>query len=236
MPLAIIPQVNNIIINPEKLFAYELNKIAYVVNPSLHNEGYKILTSKAGITIEYASARGKRYGQNTLEQLLAIYPNEIPELTINDYPKYAHRGFMIDCSRHFFTVTEIKKQIAVMALLKLNIFHWHLTDDQGWRIEIKKFPLLTECGAKRLQTRNDKTEVGGYYTQDEIKEIVLFCQTRGIDVIPEIDMPGHFTAACSAYPELLCTRQKVAVAEHLGFYRTLPVQDETLLINFVMMF
>ncbi|HKM29525.1 MAG TPA: family 20 glycosylhydrolase, partial [Bacilli bacterium] len=158
----------------------------------------------------------KRYGQNTLEQLLAIYPNEIPELTINDYPKYAHRGFMIDCSRHFFTVTEIKKQIAVMALLKLNIFHWHLTDDQGWRIAIKKYPLLTEYGAKRLQTRNDKTEVGGYYTQDEIKEIVLFCQTRGIDVIPEIDMPGHFTAACSAYPELLCTRQKVAVAEHFG--------------------
>ncbi|HOR17791.1 MAG TPA: beta-N-acetylhexosaminidase [Bacilli bacterium] len=216
MALAIIPQVNYSIVNKGNLFPYHEKNIIYTYNNSLEEEGYKIITSKEGIVVEYAKERGKFYGQKTLEQLFLIYPHEIPEMTIHDYPQYPHRGFMIDSCRHFFSISEIKKQIEIMALVKMNVFHWHLSDDQGWRIEIKKYPKLTTQGSFRKQTRGDGREVSGYYTQEQIKEIIEFCQERYIDVIPEIDMPGHFTAACSCYPELLCTKEKIDVAEHFG--------------------
>ncbi|MFA6611419.1 MAG: beta-N-acetylhexosaminidase [Bacilli bacterium] len=216
MAIPMIPQVNNMIINVKNLFVYDINKIIYTHNDNLEIEGYKIITSQENITIEYGSDKGKFYGQKTLEQLLDIYPHKIPEMVIHDYPNYSYRGFMIDSCRHFFTIAEIKKQIELMSLLKMNVFHWHLTDDQGWRIEIKKYPLLTSKGSIRKQTRNDNKEVSGYYTQTEIKEMITYCQKRYIDVIPEIDMPGHFTAACSCYPDLLCTKEEIVVAEHFG--------------------
>ncbi len=216
MTISIIPQVNHITISETQRLPYQANNVIYLYNTNLEKEGYKIVTKKDCILVEYATERGKFYGQKTLEQLFQIYPHEIPELIIHDYPQYSYRGFMIDSCRHFFSIEEIKKQIEVMATVKMNTFHWHLSDDQGWRVEIKKYPKLMEQGSKRKQTRGDGKEVSGYYTKEQIKEIIAFCQERYIDVIPELDMPGHFTAACSCYPELLCTKEKISVAEHFG--------------------
>ena len=123
---------------------------------------------------------------------------------------------MLDCVRHFFTVEEIKKQIDMLALLKINTFHWHLTDDQGWRIKSDKYPLLTEVGGSRKQTMGDGIKVEGYYSKEDIREIVDYCKQNYINVIPEIDIPGHFRAAIAAYPHLSCFQQKTIVGEGYG--------------------
>ncbi len=190
--------------------------IKYVLNESLRREGYVIDARPDGITIEYSTDRGKAYAERTLRQIAEQSKGSIPCLHIEDEPKYPYRGFMVDSARHFLTVEEIKKQIDVAGELKLNIFHWHLTDDQGWRIEIKKYPLLTEVGSYRPQTRGDGTPISGFYTQEEIIDVVNYCRDRHIDVIPEIDMPGHFTAAVAAYPHLSCTGTPTKVWEHYG--------------------
>jgi hexosaminidase len=137
---------------------------------------------------------------------------EIPALTIHDYPKFAWRGMHLDVSRHFFEVDFVKKYIDLLAMYKFNTFHWHLTDDQGWRIEIKKYPKLTEVGAWRsgsmighyIDQKLDSIKYGGFYTQDQIKEVVDYAQKRHITIIPEIEMPGHSIAALAAYPEYSC--------------------------------
>ena len=131
---------------------------------------------------------------------------------IEDYPRFAYRGLMLDCGRHFFDVDFIKQYIDFIALHKMNTFHWHLTEDQGWRIEIKKYPLLTDIGSCRNGTiighhpgtGNDNTKNCGYYTQQQIKEIVKYAEDRYITIIPEIEMPGHSSAAIAAYPQLSC--------------------------------
>ncbi len=182
----------------------------------LGKEGYKVIVNNNETIIEAEDQRGLFYGEKTLEQLKENLP--LPCMVIEDSPKYKHRGYMLDCCRHFFTVDEIKKQIDMMAQMKLNIFHWHLTEDQGWRIEIDKYPLLTEVGSKRKQTAGDNIPIEGYYTKEQIKEIVEYCKERCIEVIPEIDMPGHFTAAIAAYPFLSCTEKKIKVAEGYGIF------------------
>ena len=219
--IPIIPKLRNITIDNNKLFSYAPRNPSYVVNESLSPEEYRIIIDDKGISVESATSKGRFYAEMTLKQLFKIYPQSIPYLEIRDYPKYSYRGYMLDSSRHFFTVEEIKKQIDIMALLKLNVFHWHLTDDQGWRIAIEKYPRLTEIGSIRRGTRGDNKVVSGYYNKQDIKEVVKYCQDRFIEVIPEVDMPGHFTAACSSYPELLCTKENVKVAEHFGILQNI---------------
>jgi hexosaminidase len=180
-------------------------------------EGYKIEITPNKITIT-GQEEGLFYAVQSLLQLL---PNKIsteiklPCLIIEDQPRYSYRGLHLDVCRHFFTVTVIKDFIAQMASYKLNNFHWHLTDDQGWRIEIKKYPKLTEIGSKRNQTLVgnkfertpfffDGNPYGGFYTQEEIKEVVKFAEENYVNVIPEIEMPGHASAAVTAYPNLAC--------------------------------
>jgi hexosaminidase len=180
-------------------------------------EGYRLIITPQNITIA-AKGTGLFYGIQTLIQL---FPSDrsavvrLPCIQVEDYPRFGYRGMMLDVSRHFFSVEFVKKFIDLMAMYKLNTFHWHLTDDQGWRIEIKKYPKLTEVGSKRAETlignyhdrtpqQFDNTPYGGYYTQDQIRDVVKYAADRYINIVPEIEMPGHSDAALAAYPEFGC--------------------------------
>jgi hexosaminidase len=202
------------------------------------SEGYILEISNSKITIKASDASGAFYAVQTLRQLLppqaeAKNPTKeqsfsIPQLTITDYPKFQYRGMHLDCARHFFDKEFVKKYIANLALLKMNYFHWHLTDDQGWRIEIKKYPELTSKGAFREETlighyndtpqKFDGKRYGGFYTQEDIKEVVAFAAKHNVTIIPEIEMPGHAQAAISAYPELGCTGTQIPVATTWGVF------------------
>ncbi|MDB5225893.1 MAG: beta-N-acetylhexosaminidase, partial [Bacteroidota bacterium] len=164
-------------------------------------EGYVLNIFPNNISITSSGNAGIYYGMQTLFQILDQDAMKIlPCMEITDRPAFSYRGFQIDVSRHFFKVDVIKQYLDVMAKLKMNQFHWHLTDDQGWRIEIKKYPKLTQTGSCR--TEKDGKEVCGFYTQDEIKQVVQYAKDRFINVIPEIDLPGHSSAVIAAYPEL----------------------------------
>ena len=192
--------------------------IAINVDPALemNAEGYKLAVTPAGIEINAKTEAGAFYGMQTVLQLL---PAEVesksvvktdwtmPCVTIEDAPRFAYRGVHLDPCRHFQTVDEVKKQLDVMAMLKINRRHWHLTEDQGWRLEIKKYPKLTEVGAVR--TEGEGFTHGGFYTQEEAKEIVAYAAERYITVIPELETPGHELAAIAAYPHLSCTGEEV---------------------------
>jgi hexosaminidase len=186
-----------------------------------HEEGYSLNATKDGVIINGNSYSGTFYGMQTLIQLLPANnpkpqtPNpklNVPLVQIDDYPRFEYRGMHLDVARHFFPVSFVKKYIDYLALHKLNYFHWHLTDDQGWRIEIKKYPALTNIGAWRNGTiigrypgtGNDNIRYGGFYTQEHVKEIVKYAADRRITVIPEIEMPGHASAAIASYPWLSC--------------------------------
>ncbi|MGD8427635.1 MAG: beta-N-acetylhexosaminidase, partial [Balneolaceae bacterium] len=192
------------------------------------DEGYHLSVSKDRVILRAPTPNGLFYGVQSLLQLLPaqIYQSDytlvpqnvewdIPALEIEDYPRFKYRGMHLDVARHFFPVKFIKRYIDLMAMHKMNRFHWHLTDDQGWRIEIKRYPKLTQVGAWRDSTLvghygtgiYDNQHYGGYYTQDEIREIVQYAQKRYITVIPEIEMPGHASAAIASYPDLGCTQQ-----------------------------
>ena len=179
-------------------------------------EGYTLTVNREGVNISGASAAGVFYGMQTLRKSLPITQGGeivLPAVTINDYPRFAYRGAHLDVSRHFFTTDSIKRFVDMLALHNLNRFHWHLTDDQGWRIEIKKYPKLTTVAAERDETvigRNSPEYDGQhygpfFYTQEECREIVAYAAERHITVIPEIDLPGHMQAALAAYPEYGCT-------------------------------
>ncbi|MDD4404948.1 MAG: family 20 glycosylhydrolase [Parabacteroides sp.] len=195
------------------------NAITLLIDGSLdvNEEGYTLEATNKLVTIKAKTAKGLFYGMQTLMQLL---PAEIesaaevkgiawtlPCVTVKDQPRFAYRGIMLDPCRHFIPVENIKKQLDVLALFKINSFHWHLTEDQGWRIEIKKYPKLTEIGSKRID--GEGTEYSGFYTQEQIKEVVAYAAARFINVIPEIELPGHALAAISAYPELSCTGEQL---------------------------
>ena len=196
-------------------------------------EGYQLIVTPDAITITAPQASGLFYGVQTLRQLLpapimAQDPAEniewaIPALLITDEPKFVWRGLHLDVGRHMFPVEFIKKFIDMMVLYKYNTFHWHLTEDQGWRIEIKKYPKLTEIGAFRTETpipedrnRGDGKPYGGFYTQDEVREIVAYATERFITVVPEIEMPGHVVAVLAAYPELGCVGEGYEVRTRWG--------------------
>ncbi len=178
------------------------------------------------LTLEAGTPSGFFYGNRTLEQLTRHYDGKIPVMTISDAPRFAWRGMHLDVSRHFFSVGEVKRYIDLLALYKMNVFHWHLTDDQGWRIEIKKYPQLTAVGGFRAQTvigkagsgQYDGQRYGGFYTQAQIKEVVAYAAERYITVVPEIEMPGHSLAALSAYPQFACTTGPFASATDWGVF------------------
>ncbi|HEY5368800.1 MAG TPA: family 20 glycosylhydrolase [Hanamia sp.] len=180
---------------------------------------YNLEVKANNINIGGVSNEALFYGIQTLLQLLPPEkPTDgninfkIPQLAIKDYPRFQYRGMHLDVGRHFFDVGFVKKYIDLLAYQKYNTFHWHLTEDQGWRIEIKKYPLLTSVGAYRNGTiigrypgtGNDDTREGGFYTQEQIKDIVKYAKDRYIAIIPEIEMPGHASAAIGAYPQLSC--------------------------------
>ena len=183
--------------------------------PARGTEGYALQVDSNVVIIRALSATGIFYGVQTLRQLLPIEIEQkslvqdvhwtIPAVTIADHPRFKWRGMHLDVGRHFFPVSFIKKYIDVMALYKLNTFHWHLTEDQGWRIEIKKYPRLTSVGSKRAESQGDGIPHAGYYTQDEVRDVVAYAASRFVTVVPEIEMPGHSKAALAAYPELSCT-------------------------------
>jgi hexosaminidase len=191
--------------------------IKLMIDPAIDaEEGYTLEISPKVIKITGQQAKGVFYGIQSLMQLIGEYPDKeasvfaAPSVYVVDKPRYAYRGMHLDVCRHFFSVEFVKKYLDVMAMHKLNTFHWHLTEDQGWRIEIKKYPGLTDVGAFRYGTieghfpgeANDNKKYGGFYTQEEIKEVVAYAAARHIEVIPEIEMPGHSSAAIAAYPWL----------------------------------
>jgi hexosaminidase len=199
--------------------------LSLVADLPVNNEGYTLDVTPEGVTIQAKTAQGIFYGMQTVMQLLPAEIESpalvktvdwnIPAVNIKDEPRFGYRGMHLDVCRHFVDVDFVKKQLDVMAMFKLNKFHWHLTEDQGWRIEIKKYPKLTEIGAKR--TEGDGTEYGPYfYTQDQIKEVVAYAKERFIEVIPEVELPGHAVAALAAYPELGCTDQHIPVRNIWG--------------------
>lgn len=180
---------------------------------SLPTEGYALRVNRRGIEIEANDAAGFFYGVQTLLQLLppavegertavGISGWEVPAVSIEDAPRFAYRGVMLDPCRHFLSVEEVKREIDLLSSYKINRLHWHLTDDQGWRIEIKKYPQLTSIGAWR--TEADGTRHGGYYTQEEVREVVAYAAAHAMEVIPELEVPGHELAAIAALPELSC--------------------------------
>lgn len=202
----------------------EKNIVFFDLDTSIADEGYSLDIDPSNIIIKASSAAGFYYAVQSLKQLLpiAVYGDkesdsvekwEVPCAHIDDAPRFSYRGMHLDVARHFFSVDEVKRYIDLLAMHKLNVFHWHLTDDQGWRIEIKKYPKLTEIGSIRKHTmvkknfdQYDNTPYGGYYTQDQIRDIVNYAKERFITIIPEVDLPGHMVAALASYPSLGCTR------------------------------
>lgn len=174
-------------------------------------EAYRLEVSPERVDVSARDVRGLFYGIQTLRQLVAASPQAVPAVRIEDAPRFGYRGLHLDVARHFFPIDFIKKYIDLLATFKLNTFHWHLTEDQGWRLEIKKYPKLTEVGAWRKETivgharrgpkGYDGTPHGGFYTQEQAREVVAYARDRGVTVLPEIEMPGHSLAALAAYPE-----------------------------------
>ena len=201
---------------PVKAKAGKNNSIVLKVNEQGRKDAYEFQSSANQITISAGGNEGLFYGTQTLLQLLPPEKTTgtyaVPLVTISDYPRFQYRGMHLDVGRHFFDVDFIKKYIDYLAYHKFNTFHWHLTEDQGWRIEIKKYPLLTSVGGFRNGTiigrypgtGNTNTRYGGFYTQEQVKDIVKYAMDRHINVIPEIELPGHASAAIAAYPQLSC--------------------------------
>jgi len=207
----------------------------------LGDEGYKLQIDNDNILIFAATERGSFYGIQSLFQMILLnYGNLpstlIPTAELTDKPRFKYRGMHLDVGRHMFPVEFIKKYIDLLAFYKFNTFHWHLTEDQGWRIEIKKYPKLTEVGAWRKETlighggkkphEYDGKPYGGFYTQNEIREIVSYAAKRQITIIPEIEMPGHSLAALASYPELACTPGPFEVATRWGVFKDIYCTKE----------
>jgi len=193
-------------------------------------ESYTLTVNAKGVRITGDEA-GLFYGMRTLQQLMDQYGKELPYLTVKDAPRFEWRGLMLDCGRYYYSVEYIKKYIDLLSRFKMNRFHWHLTEDAGWRIEIKSHPELTATAAWRNSTLKnwdgyqDKIPNGGYYTQKQVREIVKYAQDRHVTIIPEVDLPGHTQCVIAAHPELGCTGKKVQVPT------TWKVKDEVLCIG-----
>lgn len=231
----------------------ERNVIRLRLDPrlvSLGWEGYRLIVTPETITVEASETWGVFYGIQSLRQLLPVAVEErylvpgadwrIPCQVILDRPRFAWRGFMLDEGRHFQGLETVLLTLDLMALQKLNVFHWHLTEDQGWRIEIKKYPRLTGVGSQRAGTsktilgkNHDGIPHGGYYTQAEIRAVVAYAAERHITVVPEIEVPGHCLAALAAYPELSCTGGPFEVATHFGIYPDIYCAGKEVVFTFL---
>ncbi len=219
-------------------------------DPKLGPEGYELTVSPDSAVIRAPTQAGLFYGVQTLLQLLPpeifstnVVPNmnwQLPCLQIEDWPRFKWRGLMLDVSRHFFNTSEVETVLDAMALHKLNVFHWHLTDDQGWRIEINKYPLLTQIGAwrpgvgfgldpKSTTAYGPDGRYGGFYTPNDIREVLAYAAARHITVVPEIEMPGHATAALAAYPQYSCTGGPFTIPLTGGVFDGIydPAKEET---------
>ena len=209
------------------------NRIKFSYNKKLDNEEYILRINSNLITISASSENGAIFGFQSLNQLMNLNLNngaiKLKNQEIKDSPRFKYRGMHLDVGRHMYPVDFIKKYIDGLAMLKFNNFHWHLTEDQGWRIEIEKYPELNNIGSFRDSTlighygdkprQFDKSRYGGFYTKKEIKEIVKYANKRGINVIPEIEMPGHSQAAVASYPMLGCSGEQVGVAPLWGVFK-----------------
>jgi len=219
----------------------------------VNNEGYVLKITPEIIDIKAKSAVGMFYAVQTIRQLLPVEVENgkiikglvlsVPACEIKDEPGFVYRGMHLDVGRHLFPVAYIKRYIDMMALHKMNTFHWHLTEDQGWRIEIKKYPRLTKIGGFRKETLvgsgNEKPQVfdgkpyGGFYTQEEVKDIVAYAKSKFITIIPEIEMPGHSSAALAAYPEFSCTGGPIEVATKWGVFPDVYCAGKDATFNFL---
>lgn len=215
------------------------NKIFFLVDSEIkHPEGYQLKVNQDHIVLRASTQQGLFWGSQTLRQLfdkeiesrMPINKREwlVQAATINDQPRFGHRGMHLDVSRHFYPVEFVKRYIDWLAFHKMNVFQWHLTDDQGWRMEIKKYPKLTSIGGYRKHTVQghtydylpsyDNTPVQGFYTQEQIKDVIEYARDRHVEIIPEIDVPGHSTAIIAAYPEFSCHGTTVEVEAHFGIF------------------
>lgn len=218
------------------------NSIDINIDKNLDPEGYRMEIGKNGVRISAGAPAGVFYAAQTLRKSLAV-TKELPAATIEDAPEFHYRGAHFDVSRHFFTVDEVKTYLDMMALHNMNTFHWHLTDDQGWRIEIKKYPRLHEIGSVRKETLvghahakphvYDGKPYGGYYTQDQILDVIKYAAERHIEIIPEIDLPGHMMAALAAYPELGCTGGPYEVWTKWGISKDVLCAGNPLIYEFL---
>ena len=221
-----------------------LDAIPVTEDKTLGDEAYVLTVGKKGITIAASGDAGAFYARQSLRQMIPadvitdkkVRTVVLPCCTIKDAPHFGYRGAHLDVCRHFFSVDEVKTYIDILALHKINRFHWHLTEDQGWRIEIKAYPQLTEVGAYRDGTMvgknwntDDGIRYGGFYTQEEVKEVVQYAADRFITVIPEIEIPGHSLAALAAYPQLGCRGDHYEVAKTWGVFPEVfcPGKEET---------
>ena len=211
MQLNLIPRPKTVHMDPG--FAGET--ITRTIDETLPREGYRLEATEAGISLAAGSEQGMIWAENTLRQLKLQFPDRIPCLRIADAPAYPIRSFHIDSSRHMLPISELKKIVDAAAAFKLNTIHWHISDDQGWRIESKAYPLLHELGAWRngdnFGTHRSDAREGGYFTREEVKEFVAYCHGRGLQVMPEVDLPGHVSAILHAYPQLSCRGEAVEV-------------------------
>jgi hexosaminidase len=233
------------LINPVDAVILLLDK----AHKDLPKEGYLLQINLERIEIIASEEMGLFYGLQTLKQL--IYSNneligeekshlKVPCLRIEDSPRFSWRGFMLDESRHFFGRKTVFKILDIMALFKLNVFHWHLTDDQGWRIQVEKYPKLTELGSSRRSLKlkassrkRDGIFYSGFYTQEEIKEIVMYASKRFITIIPEIDIPGHTVSVLASYPDLGCMGKEVEVSTRFGIHEDVLCIGNVNTIKFV---
>ena len=205
--------------------------IVLTIDPKVAGaEAYRLSVNNKQVTIAASTPAGVFYGIQTLRKSLPVQTNgadvTLPAVTVADEPRFGYRGMMLDCARHFFPLSFVKKFIDILAMHNMNVFHWHLTEDQGWRLEIKSHPELTAKSSMRSgtvighnATVDDSIPHGGFYTQQEAREIVEYARQRHITVIPEIDMPGHMLAALAAYPELGCTGGPYEVGHRWGVYK-----------------
>lgn len=206
--------------------------ISLVLNAKakLAPEAYEIVVDKRGVTVTGATAAGVFYGVQAIRKSLPVLQSaesvELPAAKVEASPRFAYRGMMLDCARHFFPAKFVKEYIDLIALHNMNRLHWHISDDQGWRFSVPGYPRLAEVGSKRAQTvtghnseLEDGVPYGGYYTDDEIRDIVKYAAERYVTIVPEVDMPGHMMAALAAYPELGCTGGPYKTGEFWGVYR-----------------
>jgi len=218
-----------VITNSSRRTNVELHKI--------ESEGYRLSVIDGKAKLYYDSEENLRNCLATVLQLLKMNKGRLPLIELSDNPQFSYRGMHLDVGRHFFDVVDIKKYIDYLTFYKYNNFHWHLSEDQGWRVEIKHYPKLQEIAAYRAQTlighysdkpqTYDKKKYGGFYSQEEIKDVVAYATARGINVIPEIDLPGHMTAAIAAYPKLSCHGKQVEVAQKWGVFFDVLCPTET---------